>query len=97
MPPRELLDTLPVYLDELAASREAASTGEPLPATQEVAATHGQTRLQSGFEVGRASRRATGHGGARAGAAAGQVRGRTRGLRRTAVRHSGDRWRRVHA
>ena len=49
MPPRELLDTLPVYLDELAASLEAASTGEPLPATQQVAATHGQTRLQIGF------------------------------------------------
>jgi len=49
MPPRELLDTLPVYLEELAASLEAASTGEPLPATQQVAATHGQTRLQIGF------------------------------------------------
>src|SRR5438309_4615312 len=49
MPPRELLDTLPVYLDELAASLEAASTGEPLPATQQVAAPHGQTRLQIGF------------------------------------------------
>src|SRR2546428_2477375 len=49
MPPRELLDTLPVSLEEPAASLEAASTGEPLPAPQQVAATHGQTRLQIGF------------------------------------------------
>ena len=46
---REIVDTLPVYLDELAASLEATSSGEPLPATEQVAAQHGQTRLQIGF------------------------------------------------
>ena len=46
---REIVDTLPVYLDELAAPLEATSSGEPLPAAEQVAAQHGQTRLQIGF------------------------------------------------
>jgi signal transduction histidine kinase len=49
MPARELVDTLPVYLDELAASLEAVACGEPQPATGQVAARHGITRLQIGF------------------------------------------------
>jgi signal transduction histidine kinase len=49
MPVRELVDTLPVYLDELAGSLEAMASGEPEPATGQVAAKHGITRLQIGF------------------------------------------------
>jgi signal transduction histidine kinase len=49
MPARELVDTLPVYLDELAGSLEAMARGEPQPATGQVAAKHGITRLQIGF------------------------------------------------
>jgi signal transduction histidine kinase len=49
MPARELVDTLPVYLDELAGSLEAMARGQPQPATGQVAAKHGVTRLQIGF------------------------------------------------
>jgi len=49
MPSRELVDSLPVYLDELAASLEAVACGEPEPATGQVAAKHGIARLELGF------------------------------------------------
>jgi len=49
MPGRELVDSLPVYLDELAASLEAIACGEPEPATGQVAAKHGVARLELGF------------------------------------------------
>src|SRR5437763_8429309 len=49
MPARELVDTLPVYLDELAASLEAEACGQPQPVSGQLAATHGVTRLQLGF------------------------------------------------
>ena len=44
MPARELVDTLPVYLDELAASLEAEACGQPQPVSGQLAATHGVTR-----------------------------------------------------
>jgi signal transduction histidine kinase len=49
MPPRELVDTLPVYLDELATALESIAQGESQPATGQLAAAHGRTRLQIGF------------------------------------------------